>query len=252
MRLRIVSKEDVDRLLEEQQRAIREEADRILAMQKQAKTPVDDARRTLSKTDKLPEPLRDQVKNAEIIQRQVNNRVTNKADGLEQKIRQFQQDARDFKANNPDTDRQMAAMREAVERIKDRNLNPAEQALSQATKGLEQPQPNGAEAPQPDAQEMDQAKDQAGSPRTSGPRSKAGGQPQGQQAKGEQAQNQAGEPAQGQGGDQAEANRPKGRSGAQPKSSKGASPKGQAGRVRANPQDRAIEGSRRPRTRAGP
>src|SRR5206468_2836551 len=97
MKLRIVSKEDLERQREDQLRAIREEVDRDLAIQKQAKAPVDDALRTLSKTDRLPDPVRDQVKNAEIVQRQVNNRVTNRADGLEQKIRQFRQDTRDFK-----------------------------------------------------------------------------------------------------------------------------------------------------------
>ena len=221
MKLRVVSKEDAERLLDEQIRAIREEADRILAIQKQAKTPVDDALRTLSKTNKLPEPLRDQVKNAEIIQRQVNNRVTNKSDGLEQKIRQYQQDTKDFKVNNPDTDRQMADMRDAVERIKDRNLDPADQALNQAIKGLD-PEANGGEQPKtPDDQP---SKDQAGAQSKS---AQSKGQPaKGQQSGGEQAKDQAGaEPK----GDQAQAEQPKGQAGAKAKGdpSKGASPKGQ-------------------------
>ena len=191
MRLRIVSKEDAERLLEEQQRAIREEADRILAIQKQAKTPVDDALRTLSKTNKLPDPLRDQVKNAEIIQRQVNNRVTNKSDGLEQKIRDAQRDAKDFKVEDPDGDRQLAAMREAVERIKDRNLNPAEQALTNATKSFDPQATKDAEAPK--APE-DQAAD-AANPEGQPPKDQAGDQSKGQQSK-----NQAGGPEQGPAG----------------------------------------------------
>ncbi|WP_435005247.1 DUF4175 family protein [Tundrisphaera lichenicola] len=169
IRLRIVSKEELDRQREDQLRAIREEADRVLAIQKQAKAPVDDALRTLSKTDKLPEPVRDQVKNAEIVQRQVNNRISNRADGLEQKIRQFQQDTRDFKAENPDVDRQMARLDEAVQRIKDRNLGPAEKALSDANKSLD---PAGAsdssKPPQGDPSQSDgkatpPSKDPAGS-----------------------------------------------------------------------------------------
>jgi hypothetical protein len=251
MRLRIVSKEDAERLLDEQQRAIREEADRILAIQKQAKTPVDDALRTLSKTNKLPEPLRDQIKNAEIIQRQVNNRVTNKSDGLEQKIRQFQQDAKDFKANNPDTDRQMADMRAAVERIKDRNLNPADQSLNRATKSFEQ-QPDGGEAPNtPEAQApQDQAPD------GQAPRDQAGAQPKGEQAKnlpgaqakGQQAKDQSGAEPKGeqpQAGDQPKGDQAKGEAGAQPKSrgeaSKGASPKGQQAKG-ANPEGQPSKG----------
>ncbi len=226
MRLRIISRQDVDRQLEDQQRAIREEIDRILEIQKQAKAPVDAAITFLEKADKLPDPARDQVKNAEIIQRQVNNRVTNKADGLDQKIRQFQQDARDFKADDPDANRQMADLRDAVQRIKDRNLGPAEQALTQATKQLDRPEgdrPNG-EAPQPPA---DQAP--AGAPNDSPNKADAKGQPQpkaqgkdqpGQSAKEDQA---GGEPKD-QAGDQ-----PKGSGGDQPKSETGdagkASPK---------------------------
>ncbi len=232
MRLRIVSKEDAERLLEEQQRAIREEADRILAIQKQAKSPVDDALRTLSKTDKLPTPLRDQVKNAEIIQRQVNNRVTNKADGLEQKIRQAQQDVKDFKVEDADAQRQLEAMREAVERIKDRNLNPAEQALNNVTKALDpQAADNNGEAPktpegQPDANNPEgaQAKEQAGNQAKGQQKAKdqAGAQAKskGQQAKGEQAKGQ--QPGEAQQGDQ-----PGDQAGDQPKEDQ--QPKGQAG-----------------------
>jgi hypothetical protein len=235
IRLRIVSKEDAERLLDEQLRAIREEADRILAIQKQAKAPVEDANRTLAKTDKLPQPLKDQLKNAEIIQRQVNNRVTNKSDGLEQKIRQFQQDAQDFKANNPDTDRQMAAMKEAVDRIKDNNLNPAEQALNQAVKGLD---PQAGEAPKPadnqahppeDPQPGDQAKDQAGS-QSKGDQTKAGAQSKGDQPKtGDQPKDKAGaEPAADLPGDTPDMKpQPKGEAGAQAKSKGQQQPKGQ-------------------------
>ena len=223
MKLRIVSKEDIERQLDEQIRAIREEADRILAIQKQAKAPVDDALRTLARTNKLPEPLREQVKNAEIIQRQVNNRVTNKSDGLEQKIRQYQQDTKDFKVENPETDRQMAAMRDAVDRIKDRNLDPADQALNQAIKGFD-PQANDNNGEQPKAPE---GQDPEGQPPKDQPGAQArSDQAKGQQAKGEQAKDQGGaEPK----GDPANAEQPKGQAGAKAKGdpSKGATSKGQ-------------------------
>ncbi len=176
MRLRIISRQDVDRQLEDQQRAIREEVDRILEIQKQAKAPVDAAINFLEKADKLPDPARDQVKNAEIIQRQVNNRVTNKADGLDQKIRQFQQDARDFKADNADANRQMDELRDAVQRIKDRNLGPAEQALTRATKQLDRPD---ADRPNPDAAKGP-ANDPKGEPNPADAKARAKGQPKSQ------------------------------------------------------------------------
>ena len=65
LRLRIVSKEDAARQFDDASREIREEIARILAMQKQAITPVDEAARTLAKTDRLPVPQRDELKNAE-------------------------------------------------------------------------------------------------------------------------------------------------------------------------------------------
>jgi hypothetical protein len=244
LRLRIVSKEDAERLQEEKLRDIRETADRIVAIQKQAKTPVDDALRTFSKTNKLPEALRDQVKNAEIIQRQVNDRVTNKSDGLEQKIREFQRDAKDFKIDNPDSDRQMSEMREAVNRIKENNLNPADQSLNRAVKGLEQTE--NANAPQKDANA------QASQPEGQPPRDQAGAQAKAEQAraeqgKGEQAKSQAGaqakaEPGQGE---QAKAETSKAQAGDQAKSkgesSKGASPKGQQAKG-ASPEGQASKG----------
>ncbi|MEJ7638393.1 MAG: DUF4175 family protein [Singulisphaera sp.] len=56
LRLRIVSDEDIARQLDDQRRAIREETERVLAMQKQAITPVDDALRILEKTGGLARP----------------------------------------------------------------------------------------------------------------------------------------------------------------------------------------------------
>ncbi len=258
VRLRIVSKEDAERLLDEQLRAIREEADRILAIQKQAKSPVEDANRTLAKTEKLPQALKDQLKNAEIIQRQVNNRVTNRSDGLDQKIRQFQQDARDFKANNDETDRQMTAMREAVDRIKENNLNPAEQALNQAVKGLDPQANNAGEAPKnaenlPGADpkaDNPSAKDQAGAQSKADQAKKQAGA----QAKGEQAKNQGGEQSKAeepQQGDQKPGGEPqsKGDAGA-PSQSKGSASKSQQSKSQSS-KGQASKGAEAAKDQAG-
>ena len=225
MRLRIVSKEDADRLLEEKLREIRETAERIAAIQKQAKTPVDDAIRTLARTEKLPEPLREQVKNAEIIQRQVNDRVTNKSDGLEQKVRELQRDTRDFKVDNPDTDRQLTAIREAVDRIKENNLNPADKALNQAVKGMEQPdganpQPNDAKPQEANPEGQPDKNLPGAQPKAQQAKAQAGAQPKGEQPQGEAAQ---GEQPKGDASKEQGGNQPKAKGAA----SKGASPQGQ-------------------------
>ncbi len=249
MRLRIASKEDIDRQREDQLRAIRDEADRILAIQKQAKAPVDDALRTLGKTDKLPGPVRDQVKNAEIIQRQVNNRVTNRADGLDQKVRQFQQDTRDFKAESPDVDRQVARLQEAVQRIKDRNLGPAEQSLSKANKAMDQPQA-GDPSKKPEAAEPQPSADVAPPPRDPGdPESKGqasrkadpkGDQPEGPDGKGQDPKDpdQPGDVPKGQDAPKAEAAKGGQARSGQPKAQSG-QPKGRSKPEGPKPQDQA-------------
>jgi hypothetical protein len=202
--------------------------------------------------------LKDQLKNAEIIQRQVNNRVTNRSDGLDQKIRQFQQDARDFKANNDETDRQMTAMREAVDRIKENNLNPAEQALNQAVKGLDPQANNAGEAPKnaenlPGADpkaDNPSAKDQAGAQSKADQAKKQAGA----QAKGEQAKNQGGEQSKAeepQQGDQKPGGEPqsKGDAGA-PSQSKGSASKSQQSKSQSS-KGQASKGAEAAKDQAG-
>ncbi len=249
MRLRIVSKEDAARLLEEKMREIREAADRVVAMQKQAKTPVDDAIRTLARTDKLPEPLRDQVKNAEIIQRQVNDRITSKADGLDQKIRDYQREARDFKVEDPDTDRQVAGMREALDRIKENHLNPADQSLNQAVKGMD-PQANNAQDPRKDPAPGDNPKgqppkDQPGAEAPKGDQAKAD-QAKADAAKGQQAKADAakGQPADEQPkGDAAKGEQAKGEQ-AKGDAAKGEQAKGEQGQPKGG--NKAPDGQSKP------
>ena len=101
LRLRIVSDEDIARQLDDQRRAIREETERILAMQKQAITPVEDALRILEKTGQLARPAADELKNGEMIQRQVGSRINSRTDGLDQKIRRFLDDLQNFKIAQP-------------------------------------------------------------------------------------------------------------------------------------------------------
>lgn len=138
LRLRIVSDEEIAHQLDDQRREIREETARILSMQKQAQTPVEEALRTLARTDRVGPPEREELKNAELIQRQVGNRITSKSDGLDQKIRRFLDDLRNFKVENADARKQMEEMRAGVDRIRENHLGPAEQGLSHASKNLDE------------------------------------------------------------------------------------------------------------------
>ena len=70
-------------------------------MQKQAITPVEDALRILEKTDQLARPAADELKNGEMIQRQVGSRINSRTDGLDQKIRRFLDDLQQLQAAQP-------------------------------------------------------------------------------------------------------------------------------------------------------
>ena len=127
IRLRIVSKEDAARQFDDARRELREEIARILAMQKQAITPVDEAARTLSKTDRLPRAQRDELNNSALIQRQVGSRMNNRDEGLEQRIRQLLADLANFKISSADAQQQLQDMLQRLGRVRDQNLGPAEQ-----------------------------------------------------------------------------------------------------------------------------
>ena len=137
LRLRIVSKEDAARQFDDARRELREELARVLTMQKQAITPVENADRALAQTGRVPQPQRDDLNNASMIQRQVGSRFTNRDEGLAARIRRMLEDLQNFKIANPDAQKQMENMLAQVETVRDRNLGPAEQGLTRATKGLE-------------------------------------------------------------------------------------------------------------------
>ena len=138
LRLRIVSKEDAARQFDDARRELREEIARILAMQRQAITPVDEARRSLAKVDRLSRKQREDLNNAGMIQRQVGSRMSNRDEGLEQRLRRLLDDLKNFKIANPEAQQQMQDMLARLDTLRDRHVGQAEQGLTRATKNLEQ------------------------------------------------------------------------------------------------------------------
>jgi len=138
LRLRIVSKEDIARQFDDAQRELRVEMARVLAMQKQAITPVESAIRTLKETDRLPQPSRDDLNNASLIQRQVGGRISSRDDSLGSRMRRMLDDLRNFKISNPAAEKQLQDMLTRLGGIRDRNVGPAEQGLTRANKSLEE------------------------------------------------------------------------------------------------------------------
>ena len=154
IRLRIVSKEDAARQFEDSQRELREEIARVLTMQKQAITPVENAMRTLSQTDRLPAKDRDDLNNGAMIQRQVSGRINNRDEGVGARITHILDDQHNFKIDNPDAQKQLEDMLARLAVIREQHLGPAEQGLTRATKSLDAknsspPDPEPAARPSP-------------------------------------------------------------------------------------------------------
>ncbi|CAN5849919.1 hypothetical protein BH23PLA1_BH23PLA1_06310 [soil metagenome] len=203
IRLRVIEDDEFRRLLDDRRREIREALERTLEIQRQARTPVREARNTLERTDQLPQRERERLDQAATNQQQVTNQIAGRTDGLDQKIRSFLDELRDSKLPEADGEEQMQEMLEAVERLRNENLNPAEQGLARASKALEG-QPAGADEPrQPrdpadpapaDGEGNDPAPPQVGQP--TDPQAQANGQPQ--QGQPQQGQPQQGQPQEGQ------------------------------------------------------
>ncbi len=128
----------------------------MLTMQKQAMTPVDNAARTLSKSDRLPQPQRDDLTNASMIQRQVSGRFNGREEGLSARIRRMLEDLRNFKMDKPDAQKQMEDLLARAEAVRERNLGPAEQGIVHAMKGLENANDRGGDSPESPNRPQDQ------------------------------------------------------------------------------------------------
>jgi hypothetical protein len=165
VRLRVITPQEAARQMEDQRREIREETERVLAMQKQANRPVDEAKRTMDQTgnpEKLAEAARQELKNAEQIQRQVGDRLNNQADGLSRKVDRFLEDLDNLKLANPEAAEQMQGLRQALQRLEQGAVPQAEQSLSRANRSLDQRAGNQDEQNRPGAQAQTGAQQQDG------------------------------------------------------------------------------------------
>ena len=174
LHLRIVAPEQLANQIEGQRRDIREAIDRALTMQKQAIPPVRDAVQALDKGSQLDQARRDELKNAEPVQQQVSDRISNKNDGLAAMIRRHLDDLANLKIDNPDARAQMEEMLAGVEKIQSENLDPAAQELGRAAKSLDgkrdQEPPSGTDTPSgkadPAAATEKNAESKAGQPKS--------------------------------------------------------------------------------------
>ena len=197
IRLRVVTAQEAARQMEDQRREIREETERVLAMHKQANRPVDEATRTLAQTkDQIPDAAKQELANAEQVQKQVGERLNNPADGLARKVDRFMQDLDNLKLQNPEAADQMKGLREALAKLEQGPVPQAEQAINRANRALDNRQNDSQNSNRPGAQAQPktadqgkaQQKSQAGDPANQNPTEKG----QQAQSKPEDASKQAG------------------------------------------------------------
>ena len=197
IRLRVVTAQEAARQMEDQRREIREETERVLAMQKQANRPVDEAKRTLAQTkDQIPDAAKQELANAEQVQKQVGERLNNPADGLARKVDRFMQDLDNLKLQNPEAADQMKGLREALAKLEQGPVPQAEQAINRANRALDNRQNDSQNSNRPGAQAQPktadqgkaQQKSQAGDPANQNPTEKG----QQAQSKPQDASKQAG------------------------------------------------------------
>ncbi len=140
VRIRIATPEEIRDQFDERRRRIREQAERIADLQRRAIEPVAQARRDLEQDGDLDDDQVDSLRNAELTQEQVTERLTNDVDGLQNEVARFLDDMSDFQLDDQAMRDQMERMQAGLDRIAERNLDPAIQGLDRSNKSLDNAQ----------------------------------------------------------------------------------------------------------------
>ncbi len=225
IRLRIITPQEAARQMEDQRREIREETERVLAMQRQANRPVDEAKRTLDQTGdqaKLADASRQELQNAEQVQRQVGDRLNNPADGLSRKVERFLEDMDNLKLANPEAAEQMNGLKQALAQLEQGPVPQAEQALNRANRALDERRAGGEQNQRPGAQAQQQGTQQQGGQE----QAKTGAQQQGAQEQAKAGGQQQGGQEQAKAGGQQQGGQEKSKAGGQEQAKAGGQQQG--------------------------
>ena len=159
VRIRIISIEEFEALIDDRRREIREELERIAEMQDLAIPPVRDAINELDASGRVQQETGDELREAAVIQRQVGSRFEEPGSGLSDRIQQLLDDLKNAQQADSEVAEQMEAMKGAVDRVRADHLRPAEQGLSRASKQLEPPDGEpGADAAEPPPSDADETR----------------------------------------------------------------------------------------------
>ena len=179
--------------------------------------------------DQLNPEDREEVRNAEAVQRQVTGRVNDPAEGLHEKVERYLRDQQNLKIDNAEARDQMRQLLAGLDRVRDDHLVPAEQGLDRANKALDQSPRGEKPADQADQPKGEDAQNRQGE--EAGEQAKSQGGEQSKSQAGQQSKSQNGEQSKSQAGEQS-----KSQAGEQSKSQAGEQSKSQAGEQAQPPQ----------------
>ncbi len=137
LRLLVVTPEELARELENKQQQIFQELERIRKLEVDARTQVAELREQLKHEPALSKSDMTRLQGAEMLQRQIERKITSPAEGLQSLIDQVQQDLANNHVKNAAVSEQMAAVDAGLDRIAREELPQIEQDLSHVRKNAE-------------------------------------------------------------------------------------------------------------------
>jgi hypothetical protein len=137
LRLHVVSPEELARRLEDRQLVIYQELERLRKLEAQARSQVADLSEQLAAGRPLDTDELSQLQSAEMLQRQINRRVTSPSEGLQTQVEQLQQDLANNRITDSAVQEQVAAVQAGLDQIAREELPPIEQNLARVRKAVE-------------------------------------------------------------------------------------------------------------------
>ena len=146
VRLRVVGTAEFLDAMENEQKLVREELQRVLGLQTNARDTVAELREQAAVTGALDRPQAERLQAAEMVQRRVAEKIAGSEQSLLERIRSLLARMEANKVEDVDSTKRLSLIRSELSRIGEQNLPPIEQALTAARKQTAIDKANGKPA----------------------------------------------------------------------------------------------------------
>lgn len=178
LRLRVVSKEDFARQIENEQQLLREEIERVLKMQENAAAQVADLAKQARVAGKLKVNDVEGLQTAELLQRRVQEKIADSEQSLKQQVENLLARLKQNGISDPETTKRLVMAGSELSRVAEEHLPTIARSLTQARKSAKEPDvapkgaPPGADKQAPPAPDKPAESKSAPSTKTASPSSK--------------------------------------------------------------------------------